>query len=264
MKIFHRKAFKEDELAALADGSLPPERRAEAEARVAASPELAARLDEQRTAVTAIRGVEADAPPRLRARVDAERARRTRAERARRTRRRPRPLAVAGGFAVAAAAALALVVALPEGAGSPSVAQAAGFATRGADDPAPAPLAGRPQLLAAGVDGVAFPAWADEFGWRASGRRDDPLEERDTTTVFYAKEGKEIGYTIVAGDALRVPEDARATRRRGVELHVFEADGRTVVTWLRRGRSCVLSGAGVPEATLVKLAAWNGGGAVRF
>src|SRR3954462_10924007 len=45
-----------DELAALADGSLPRERREELERRVAASPELAARLAEQRRAGAPPRG----------------------------------------------------------------------------------------------------------------------------------------------------------------------------------------------------------------
>jgi hypothetical protein len=62
------------ELAALADGSLAPERRSALEARVAASPELADWLAEQQRAVafarTAVDGV--DAPAGLRARVEAQ------------------------------------------------------------------------------------------------------------------------------------------------------------------------------------------------
>jgi len=63
------------ELAALADGSLASERRAELEARVAASSELADRLLEQQRAValarSAVNGVEA--PAALRAHIEAQR-----------------------------------------------------------------------------------------------------------------------------------------------------------------------------------------------
>ena len=41
-------------------------------------------------------------------------------------------------------------------------------------------------------------------------------------------------------------------------------DGRHVVTWLRGGRTCVLSGTALPRAVLVKLAAWNGKGTIPF
>jgi hypothetical protein len=87
------------ELAALADGSLPPERRAVLEARVAESPELADRLAEQERAVTLMRTASADvdAPAALRARIDAQ--------------RRPRRMPVSRRLAaVGAAAAVAVVV----------------------------------------------------------------------------------------------------------------------------------------------------------
>jgi anti-sigma-K factor RskA len=61
------------ELAALADGSLPPDRRAALEARVAESSELADRLAEQQRAVALTRAAaaEVEAPQALRARVEA-------------------------------------------------------------------------------------------------------------------------------------------------------------------------------------------------
>jgi Anti-sigma-K factor rskA, C-terminal len=95
------------ELAALADGSLAPERHAALEARIAASSELAERLAEQQRAVGLARraAAEVEAPTPLRARIDAQR-------RAGRT-RVPRRLVLAGAaatVAVLAAAALALVV----------------------------------------------------------------------------------------------------------------------------------------------------------
>ncbi len=63
------------ELAALADGSLSPERRAALEARVAASSELADRLAEQQQAVALARSAadEVEAPAALRERIEAQR-----------------------------------------------------------------------------------------------------------------------------------------------------------------------------------------------
>ena len=68
------------ELAALADGSLAPKRRAAVEARVAADPELADRVAEQRRAIALAQSAAGDveAPPALRARIETRpRARRT-------------------------------------------------------------------------------------------------------------------------------------------------------------------------------------------
>lgn len=88
------------DLAALADGSLPPERRAALQARVDASPEVAEQLREQRLAVALARSAAAgvEAPPALRARVEAQR-------RVRRTRISSRLVLIG-----AAAAAIAVVV----------------------------------------------------------------------------------------------------------------------------------------------------------
>ena len=100
------------ELAALADGSLAPERRAALEARVATSSELADRLVEQQRAValagSAVNGVEA--PAALRARIDAQR-------RVRRV-RVPRRLVLIGTPAIAALAVAIGVVVI--GSGPPS------------------------------------------------------------------------------------------------------------------------------------------------
>ena len=93
------------ELAALADGSLPPGRRAALEARVAASSELAARLGEQQRAVALARGAAdgVEAPPALRARIEAQRG-------VRRARVSRRPVLV--GAAATAVLAVAVSVAV--------------------------------------------------------------------------------------------------------------------------------------------------------
>jgi anti-sigma factor RsiW len=88
------------ELAALADGSLAPERRIALEARVAESAELADRLAEQQRAVALAQAAatEVDAPPALRARIDAKRG----ARRAHGTRR----IVAVGAVATVAVAAV--------------------------------------------------------------------------------------------------------------------------------------------------------------
>ena len=58
-------------------------------------------------------------------------------------------------------------------------------------------------------DGVGFPDWARKFGWNATGKRTGEIEGRPATTIYYEKDGKTLAYTIVSGDALDVPDDAR-------------------------------------------------------
>ena len=86
------------ELAALADGSLDPERGAALREQVAASSELADRLAEQERAVSLARSAatEVEAPPALRARIEAQ--------------RRPRRVRAPRGFALAGAAVAAVLV----------------------------------------------------------------------------------------------------------------------------------------------------------
>ena len=258
MRIRRTTPPSEEELAALADGSLPPERRAIVEDFVADSPERAALLEEQREVVAAIHSVAptVEAPAGLRARVEAERRRRAPAPR--------RRYAWAGGLAAATAvAALAIFLALPGNVpGGPSVAEAAVLTTRPATEPAPAPES--PTLLARSVDGVPYPNWLKKFGWKTAGARRDTLDGRRATTVFYEKNGKRVGYTIFEGSALDEPEDATHVVREGVDIAAFTAGGDQVVTWLRSGHTCILSGEGVDRATLAKLAAWNGKGTVPF
>jgi anti-sigma-K factor RskA len=95
------------ELAALADGSLPADRRAALEARVESSPELAGRLAEQQQVVELIRNAaaEVEAPSSLRAGIEERR-------RAREPRRGRRLALIGGTAAVAAAAAVAIGIAV--------------------------------------------------------------------------------------------------------------------------------------------------------
>jgi anti-sigma-K factor RskA len=95
-----------DELAALADGSLEPERRTALEERLAASPELSGLLAEQQRAValTQSAAAQVEAPSGLRARIDAQRD-------ARRAPRWNRGI-VLGAAAAAVTAAAAIVIGL--------------------------------------------------------------------------------------------------------------------------------------------------------
>lgn len=243
-------------LAAFADGSLGGVRAARMQQRIEGSPQLAAELAAQRRAVGAARALDDEPPQRLRSLVEREHAGR------RRTRRtRPLRLGVAAA-AVAALTAVALVV-LPSGVGDPTVLQAAVLAERPARAAAPAPVPGRP-LLDRRAEGLAFPDWKAKFRWRATGARVDNVENRRATTVFYENpRGARIGYTIVSGAPLALPAGARGAVREGVRLRSVERDGRIVVTWLRGGHTCVLSGEGVARDVLLELAGWRAKGAIR-
>ena len=246
------------DLARLADGTLPTDRRAEVEARVAASPRLSSILERQGVALHALRATgETGAPARLRARVDRQRGARRAAGGARRSR------FIGGAIAAAAAMILAAVLVLP-GAflGGPSVDDASALAYKPPTQAAPASRPGVPQLLRTEVDDVAFPNYAEKFGWKPVGAREDDPSGRDATTVYYKKGHRTVAYTIVSGDPLDPPSDARSTTRGGVTYRTFRDDGRNAVTWQRGGHTCVLSGKAVRPAELVRLADWRGKGAI--
>jgi hypothetical protein len=242
------------DLAAAADGTLPPARQAEVEAMAAGDAELAAALDGQRRAMTLVRGAAAEvhAPLALRERLEADRARLARP----RARRRWFSVALAG--AAAAAVLLAVVLAA---AGGPTVQDAAAFASQPPTAAAP-PAEGK--LLAAGQDGVAFPEWEAKFGWKATGARKGEVDGRAATTVYYEKDGNTLAYTIVGGDRLEGPDGARIIDAEGTPVEIFRADGTPAATWERDGHTCVLVGEGVPDAKLAELAGWKGLGAVAF
>jgi hypothetical protein len=245
------------ELARLADGTLSPARRAALEARVADSPELAAALDEQRRAIEMLDAAAVPAPARLRQRVEAERRRTAPAQRRRR-------LGFGAGLAVAAAAAtLAVLFLLPSSVpGGTVIAEAAELQALPSTGPPPRP-AGR-TLLAKEAFGVQFPRYRAKFDWVTSGQRSDTVRGRDQATVFYTKGGRRIGYSVLSGDLLDPPDDALTATVEGTRLFSFDEGGRTIVTWARSGRTCVLSGVGVPRQELLDLAGWKGMGTVPF
>jgi hypothetical protein len=243
----------ERDLAALADGSLEPGRRAGVERAVAASPELQADVRDQQRALAAVRAVSAErAPAALRARVALARPPRRRARRI-------------GALAVAATAAIAATVVLTLAGGSattPSVADAAVLATRPAVAPAPEPAHGAATLPRPRGAGLPFPYWEEHFGWKATGVRRDRLDGRAATTVFYRRQSQLVAYTIVGGRPIPIGSPARVSVQDGTTFRSLVVHGRRAVTWLRRGHTCVLSGTTATRATLLRLAAWRGGGKI--
>jgi hypothetical protein len=212
----------------------------------------------------AIRAAVADvrAPAALRARVEAEHAARRRP----RARRRFPTLGFAGA-AASLVCATVLVLALgliggeqrTEGA---TLARAATLALRSNPGPAPAEDENNNVLIDAGIGGLRFPYWDDEFGLEATAIRADQISARSAMTVEYRGDGQRIGYTIVAGPALKAPREARTVRRRSLTLTVLRQNGATVVAWRRGGHTCVLASRDASAARLVKLAAWTGNGRI--
>ena len=174
--------------------------------------------------------------------------------------RRPRLWAPAMA-AVAAGIALAMFVVALTSTGDDGVRAFASISAR------PATLATPPsdgRLLDREFEGVAYPDWSHKFGWRAEGGRTDEIDGHRAETVFYTHHGHRIAYTVIAGEPLEPPEGATTRRVGGLTLVHFRDGPRDVVTFERNGRTCVLEGEVISDATLLELASWRGDGAVRF
>lgn len=259
-----RSSSIERDLVRLADGTLEPDRRALVERLLDGSPELQSRLREQRRAVAAARSVARRERAPLALRV----AHRTLAPAVPHPtltpRSRLRPLALRLGVAGTVGALVWTLAAVGGGQAAPTVAQAATIAVRPAIASVAKPpdtAVTLPRLRAAGLP---FPYWEDRFGWRATGVRSDWLDGRLLTTVFYRRGDSRIAYTIASGQALPAGADAQAIARAGTSVASFSTDEGHVVTWLRRGHTCVLSGRGVPLDALLKLAVWRGRGRIPY
>jgi hypothetical protein len=258
----------ETELAALADGTLPAERREQVLAQVADSPELAAELERQRHAVAVVRTLEhVKAPALLRRSIETltagdglpESAGSARARRG----RRPVRLRLQAAVALALVAAAAAAVALTTGGSStptaaPTVLQASAVALGASTRAAPGESPHNSRLLAASAAGISFPYWGGGLGWQAAGGRTDTVGGRTVTTIFYTGHGaRRIGYSIVSGDVLPVPAGGATIERHGVRFHVVRATGPTVLTWRKAGHTCILTASAVEARTLVRLASWE-------
>jgi hypothetical protein len=229
-------------LVQLADGTLTGPARARAEARLRAIPAGDRLLARQRRVARALGGgMQRDrAPVREPARA------------------MPR-LAFAGALA----AVLVLLWAVVPGGGRSATEQAANLAKQPATQSAPAESG---SVLRAEVDGVRFPEWGREFGWHETGMRRDEIDGRRTATVFYEHMGHRLAYTIISGPAVPRPAQARVVERDGLEISVYRDPGHgghDVAVFERGGRTCVVAGHVLKLDTLLKLAAWKGGGSIR-
>jgi hypothetical protein len=156
--------------------------------------------------------------------------------------------------------AVAIAVGLGGGGSIPTVSfsQAAASTLRAATLPAPPESPADHAQLAVAVDGVPFPCWEDRFGWRSTGSRTDRVDGRSITTVFYGdSSGRRIGYAILAGTPAPRVGGGVIAWRGGVSYRLLNENGAAVVTWLRDGHLCVVSGRGVSSATLLGLASWS-------
>jgi hypothetical protein len=125
--------------------------------------------------------------------------------------------------------------------------------------PAPRESLTRHAQLDAAVDGVPFPYWGERLGWHSTGARADRIDGQTVMTVFYANgDGQRVGYAIFAG-APMPKRGGVVTWRGGASYRLLNEHGVDVVTWLRDGHLCVVSGRGVSSATLLRLASWSEG-----
>jgi hypothetical protein len=283
------------DLAALADGSLPPHRRAEIEAAVAASPTLRAALDRQRAALHAIRAAEeVPAPERLRAWLRAHDAGRDTAEAARVRGAAPRwrtalaalrRAATRGGGAAAGVGRPVAVGGADVSAGGPAARRRA-VPRRGAAVvalAAAAVLAGVLAVTALDGGGSRLEALAAAAARAPEGpapRLDAARLRLDAESdgVAFPDWGPRFGWRAtgvrtdaVGGRRAVTVTYVRAGRRlayailarpaldlpEGDDLYrTLRAAGRPAVAWLRDGRTCLLlGGRGVSTAELRRLAA---------
>ncbi|HEY7952744.1 MAG TPA: hypothetical protein VID70_07130 [Solirubrobacteraceae bacterium] len=168
------------------------------------------------------------------------------------------PLLV-GALASAAGLVAVLILALgSNGPSAPTVLQASLLGLRPVSTVAPEENPRAPGQLAISTEGIAYPYWNRRFGWQTAGARSDTLGGRRVTTVFYANaSGQRIGYSIVAGKALQLPNSGHAAVWHGTRFDVLHPGAFTVVTWRRDGHTCILVGSRVSAKTLLTLADWQ-------
>jgi len=250
--MIHDQQHPEADLARLADGSLPDQRRGELRAEVESSGALAQALAQQERALVMLRSVDVVAPDSLRAAVQ-DQIRAARTVRPWRLRRRL-SVGVRAAAAVAAVAAVVIVLLAPGGATGPTLPQTVALTLASATYPAPPEAPGTSGTLADTAAGIAFPYWQRSVGWRALGARADRFAGRRVVTVYYGgRSGGRVGYAIVGGAPLAVRGGLSQTRH-GIAFRLLHEGSVRLVTWLRSGHTCVIAGRAVSDQTLLTLA----------
>jgi hypothetical protein len=236
------KPATNEELAALADGTLGAARRREIENQLASSEQIRESIHRQRAAIELTREIEVPASDALHIQV---------AEMAASARPRKRSPMLLGGFAAAAAAvvvALALLI-LP-GSDAPNVNQVVATAAQGPTTGAPASDPANPKKLNVSVGSVQFPSWKNWHGWDPTGARTDSVGGRRVETVFYKNaNGATMKYSVVDG----APIDKLDSSSAAYEL-TGSGDTRRVV-WRNGGHTCIIEAQGVPADQLEHFAA---------
>lgn len=209
--------------------------------------------------VELLRSVDARAPKRLHARVQAMANEHEAAHTTLRGALYGMRLRLGALAAVGAAAGAALALALG-GAGTSalSLGEAAAITLRPATLPAPAESQSDGAQLNAGVEGISFPYWEDRFGWRSTGSRTTQVAGRTVHTVFYENgSGQRVGYSIVAGGSPPAMPADEVHWLNGTAYHFSTVAGAKVVTWERDGHLCIVAARGVEPQQLLTLASWD-------
>lgn len=236
------KPASDQELAALADGTLRPERRREIENQLGTSEQIRESIQRQRAAIELTREIEVPASDALHARV---------AEMAAGASPKNRAGWAVGGLVTAAAAMLVVIalVILPSS-GSPGVNQVLAVAAQGPTAGAPAKDPDDPSRLNVSVGSVRFPSWEGDSGWSATGARTDEIDGRRVETVFYENaDGATINYSVVDGapiDSLEPP---------GTQYLITGSGDTRRIIWRAGGRTCIIEARGVDPDQLEKLIA---------
>jgi len=216
------------------------------------------RPDSEAELVEMLRAVDTRAPEQLHAKVQAMVDRRAVADHHRVWLGSGRSvLALRAGAALAlAAGAIALAIGLSGGsASSLSSSQEAALTLSAATMGPPPENPADHGELAVGVDGIAFPSWAEQPGWRATGSRVGRLDGRAVRTVFYSEaQGRRVGYAIVSGTPAPRVQGGTVIWRHGTAYRLTSQHDLPVLTWKRDGRLCILAGRHVGFPALLALA----------